>query len=255
MFRLVFAAIAALGLALVAPWLGWLPDWLPDQLAMPWLREVWPFLMLVLAGFALVFGLAARQPARHWLALAGLTRWDPPMMGVVLLALAPAVASFTLFGRVNAALPAPKLLLYAGLVPLAEELFFRGTVFVGLRRFARLSFWPAALIPAIGFGLGHLYQAPTLALKLGVFIVTAGTGVVLAWLVEQARGSLWPAIVLHMGLNGLWLLFLFPDAWALPGGAHPESLLRALTLTLVVGLGLMLVAWPRLRGAAALQPP
>ena len=69
------------------------------------------------------------------------------------------------------------------LAPIAEELFFRGFFFAGLR--SRWSLWPSALLSGAIFGLVHAPTGPTAAIPL------AGLGVGLAWLYNKT-GSLYP---------------------------------------------------------------
>jgi membrane protease YdiL (CAAX protease family) len=76
--------------------------------------------------------------------------------------------------------------------PVSEEVFFRGFLFGGLR--AKMSFWPAALISGLLFGLVHLPGGELQVPPLAVF------GILLAWLYERT-GSLGPPIVMHMIQN------------------------------------------------------
>jgi membrane protease YdiL (CAAX protease family)/uncharacterized RDD family membrane protein YckC len=88
------------------------------------------------------------------------------------------------------------VVLIAGLAPVAEETFFRGFFFAGLRR--RLSLWPAALISGLVFGLIHAPTGVTTVIPLSIL------GAALAWLYERT-GSLWPPILAHAFNNGLAL--------------------------------------------------
>ena len=76
--------------------------------------------------------------------------------------------------------------------PFAEEIFFRGLFFAGLRD--RLPFAGAALISGLVFGVSHLGPANLVAAAQLAIL-----GVVLAWLYEET-GSIWPAIAVH-GVN------------------------------------------------------
>lgn len=79
--------------------------------------------------------------------------------------------------------------LIVAIVPVCEEIFFRGFFFGGLRQ--RLPFAAAALISALLFGAVHLGDVNLVAaLQLTAF------GAVLAWLYEET-GSLWASISLH----------------------------------------------------------
>ncbi|MGZ4119818.1 MAG: CPBP family glutamic-type intramembrane protease [Actinomycetota bacterium] len=84
------------------------------------------------------------------------------------------------------------------LAPLAEEAFFRGFVFRGLRRWLRPG-W-AIVLSATVFGLAHLIPL----IMLPIF----GLGILLASIVE-ARGSLVPSIFAHATFNAVGFIQLF----------------------------------------------
>ncbi len=87
------------------------------------------------------------------------------------------------------------LVLVAGLVPLAEELLFRGVLYGMLRE--RWGLAPAVLLSALLFAVAHL--VPLLLPALFVM------GLVLA-LLREYTGSLIPCIMLHSLQNGLALV-------------------------------------------------
>lgn len=86
-------------------------------------------------------------------------------------------------------------LIVAVLVPIVEELIFRGLVHRTVR--TRWPLIPSAILSGIVFAAVHL-EASTL---IPLFIV----GFVFAWSYERS-GSLWGSIVPHGGLNALTLL-------------------------------------------------
>ncbi len=98
------------------------------------------------------------------------------------------------------------LLLYGGFIaPIAEELLFRGVLFGWLRQ--RFSFWPAAALSALAFGLVHL--------RFEAIVVTGLIGIVLAYFYERTR-SLATAILVHQTYNSLNLLMTFSFIWFSP---------------------------------------
>ena len=95
------------------------------------------------------------------------------------------------------------------LAPIAEELFFRGFLLAGLRRFMRL--WPAVLISAALFAVVHIYPLVIPA----IFVL----GVILAVLVERRR-SIVPAIAAHMTFNAAAFTVLVLDESLTAGLLH-----------------------------------
>lgn len=81
--------------------------------------------------------------------------------------------------------------------PIAEETFFRGFFFAGLRR--RLSRVPSALISGLVFGGVHAPTGPTAVIPLAIL----GTGLALLY---ERTGSIWPGIIGHALNNSLALL-------------------------------------------------
>ena len=88
------------------------------------------------------------------------------------------------------------VVMIVGLAPVAEELFFRGFLFAGLR--TRWSLWPAAITSGLIFGLVHAPTGITTVVPLAVL------GFALCWLYNRT-GSLWPCVIAHMINNGLAL--------------------------------------------------
>ncbi|MFQ5578628.1 MAG: lysostaphin resistance A-like protein [Anaerolineae bacterium] len=99
----------------------------------------------------------------------------------------------------------------AVIAPLAEELFFRGFLFAGLRR--RFGWQRGMVISAALFALLHF--TPTAILP--IFIL----GCIFAFLYQRSA-SLWPSILMHMLTNSLALgaaYFLAnAEAWGLSVG-------------------------------------
>jgi membrane protease YdiL (CAAX protease family) len=87
------------------------------------------------------------------------------------------------------------------IVPVLEEVFYRGIVLQLLRRYCPL--WLAVFVSSAFFGVTHLGSSATNAAFAFV------TGGVLAWLVVRTR-SLFASIVCHASINFAWLFLLAP---------------------------------------------
>ena len=94
---------------------------------------------------------------------------------------------------------AATIILYGGLlVPLFEELFFRGLVYSWLRN--RLTATSAIPLSALAFAVVHL--------RIEVMVVAFAMGCMLAWLYEKSRSVL-PCILLHQTFNTAQLAFVY----------------------------------------------
>jgi len=103
------------------------------------------------------------------------------------------------------------------LMPFAEELFFRATVFGALRKYMRVL--PAMLVATLLFVVIHAQYT----LAGGLFALVASVQLallsfLLMWLYVRS-GSLWPSIMLHMLNNGIafsaaYAYFHYPQAIA-----------------------------------------
>jgi len=124
--------------------------------------------------------------------------FEAPVENPQLRALAPEGFSWTSFVIM--------LLLVGVLVPIAEEIVFRGLVFGWLRKHLRFAF--AAPLSALFFASVHWvwFLVPVLACM----------GLVLAAIYERS-GSLWPAIIVHGTFNSL-MTITFYTALAAGGG-------------------------------------
>ena len=87
----------------------------------------------------------------------------------------------------------------AGLVvPFAEELYFRGVLFVWLRQ--RFGFWVGAIVSAVVFGAAH----GDVAIAAGIAVM----GFIQAWTYERSH-SLWTTYIIHALNNSVKLVLLY----------------------------------------------
>jgi hypothetical protein len=101
------------------------------------------------------------------------------------------------------------LILGAGIVPFAEELFFRGFLYPGLR--TKWGVVAAALVSSLLFAGAHILPS----VLLPIFLMS----LLLTW-VRERSGSLWPSVLLHSAINGLAFLAAFANQLLQQGVAH-----------------------------------
>lgn len=85
------------------------------------------------------------------------------------------------------------------LVPISEELFFRGALFTWFRQ--RYNFPVALLVSSTVFALGHIDT-------IGVVAATLILALVNGWLLERTK-TLWAPIMAHITTNSFAVLYLY----------------------------------------------
>lgn len=121
-----------------------------------------------------------------------------------------------------------------------EEVFYRAFLFGFLFRFAGWGFLPAALIGAVIFGAGHLYQSTDPAEAAGIFAITAIGALWFAWLYVEWDYNLWVPVSIHLLMNFWWEFFDVADTALGPASASAARLaviLISIVLTVVVARG------------------
>jgi uncharacterized protein len=91
------------------------------------------------------------------------------------------------------------VLLFVGvLIPIAEELFFRGALYVWLRE--RWGVPIATIVSSLVFGAVHG------ELTIGILMISLGALTAIAY---QRSGSLWTSIIIHVVFNTLGILIVY----------------------------------------------
>ena len=91
--------------------------------------------------------------------------------------------------------------------PFSEEIFYRAFAFGLLHRVAGVPFWIAAILTAIPFAAGHLYQADDLGSAVGTIAITMLGAVLFSWLYAAWDWNLWVPFGLHACMNFWWSVF------------------------------------------------
>lgn len=165
-----------------------------------------PYLLAPLALAAALFG-----RARAFAAL-GLDRSVRTALAVGLAGTAVLVPGYALTATFSpAADPVYEAMRGAVLPGIAEEILFRAFLFGFLFRFARWGFLPAALVGALVFGAGHLYQGKALLDSAAVFGITAIGAFWFAWLFVEWDYNIWVPAAFHVLMNFYWTLFEVSD--------------------------------------------
>ncbi|MEM6747732.1 MAG: CPBP family intramembrane glutamic endopeptidase [Pseudomonadota bacterium] len=116
-----------------------------------------------------------------------------------------------------------------------EEVFYRAFLFGFLFRFAGMGFLPSALLGAIVFGAGHLYQGGSAGEAAGIFAITATGGLWFAWLYTEWDFNIWVPISFHVLMNLIWSLFDVSDT-AMGDAAANNARLGVIVLSIMLTL-------------------
>jgi len=95
--------------------------------------------------------------------------------------------------------------------PFSEELLYRGLAVAVLMRWCGWHWIAACLLPALFFGAAHVWQGSDLGSIAGIVAITGMGGLLFGWLFYRWNFNIWPPVLLHIGMNSLWMIFSFGD--------------------------------------------
>lgn len=119
----------------------------------------------------------------------------------------PAAIATSYLAPLRADVTAPDFAWQVVGAPFVEEIAFRGVALGMLMQFCGWRFVPAALLPAVLFGLAHAVQGSDVMETAGIVAITGLGGLLFAWLFVQWGMNIWPPFVVHAGLNGLFFFY------------------------------------------------
>lgn len=128
-------------------------------------------------------------------------------LGFAAFCCAPMLIGMPILGSFNSNLTFDWFLRMVVIAAVFEEIVFRGFMFGQLFRYGKIGFIWAIILPAIFFGIGHLYQGDTLVESLMAFGVTALGALYFSWVYVECNYNLWVSIGLHMFMNFSWIVF------------------------------------------------
>jgi membrane protease YdiL (CAAX protease family) len=177
------------------------------------LAETFPYLVSALISvidILLMLGLvAAVARLSPWRLLAS-SGFAAPIRGPLAWSVAwflPALLACIALATPAADIAAADLLWLSIGAPLSEELLYRGLAVGVLVRLCGWHWAAACVWPAMFFGIVHAGQGADLMSIAGIVTLTALGGLLFGWLYVRWTFNLWAPVLLHVGMNGLWLLF------------------------------------------------
>lgn len=190
--------------------------------------------LAVMAGLLMLAGRAG--PGRVF----GLTGLKAPVARPLIWAailFVPAVVIAVLSAPVSSEFTGPDLFWQGVGFPVIEEVIYRGLAVGALILWAGWRWWAACLLPALLFGLVHAGQGTDLGSVAGIVAITGLGGLLFGWLFVRWGFNLWPPILLHVGMNSLWIVFALGETalggW-LGNGLRLAVVAGAIVLTLVI---------------------
>lgn len=159
-------------------------------------------------------------------------------LGVAVICTLPLLIGFPIIGKFNPELSYDHAFRNIVLAAIYEEVVYRGFMFGQLFRYGKIGFLWAVLLPAVLFGLGHIYQGHDLASSLLAFGVTFVGALYFSWIYVEWNFNLWVPIGLHALMNMCWILFpVEGNETAI--GAFVPNLLRISSILIAIGLTVM----------------
>ncbi len=187
-----------------------------------WTRRAAHFALVIVPQVLILMVVAAALFGRSqvWEAL-GLNR--SPLTGLVFGLGVTAVMALGLAASAPFAPPdnAAQVIVRGALFPgFREELWYRAFLFGFLFRYGGWGFLPAALLGAVIFGAGHLYQSNDPAELVAIFAITGLGGLWFAWLYTEWDFNIWVPASVHVLMNAWWIIFPVSDTAQGPMSAN-----------------------------------
>ena len=168
---------------------------------------------ILVPAFVTTLIIGRKNLARVW----GFDKWPWRGLGFAFLCCLPLPLVYFFAYPMSDLSALPMRYLNSAILPgIAEEVLFRCFLFGLLFRVAKWGFLPAALLGAVIFGSGHLYQGNSTLDSLGIFGITAIAAVWWAWLYVEWDYNPWVPIGFHVFMNGWFVIFMVSDSALLP---------------------------------------
>jgi uncharacterized protein len=185
------------------------------KLLKPWLSADW--IVQIPYGYSALVSLidiailsAAVYLCAGRISHAGIVSWNKNLPRWSFAVLLPAIIAAFLLAPFNSDATVSQWMWLVFGSPICEEIFYRGLVLGTLVLWCGWSKPLAYLLPAVFFGLAHASQGANWQDALGIVLITAFGSLLFGWVMLRWQ-SLWPAIILHVGMNGIWTAFAFGD--------------------------------------------
>jgi len=114
-----------------------------------------------------------------------------------------------------------------------EEFLCRAFMFGLFFRYAKVGFFWATILPAIGFGIMHIYQGHDILSSLAAFGVTFLGALYFSWMYVAWNYNLLVPIGLHLLMNTAWGIFNVTGTEVAAGGLI-SNIMRIVSITLAI---------------------
>lgn len=194
------------------------------------IRIIGFFLTYIIVGLPLLLGLFLIHKPKEILSSLGVENGLFKGLLFSFIVTLPMLIGYSVCLKFNTELSINKIFLGVIFAAFFEELFYRGILFGQIFRFTKMGFIPSAVICALIFALGHLWQSNDISILIGIFITTFLGAGLFAWLYIEWENNLWIPMGLHLFMNLHWDLFSGTNAL---GGKY-ENVFRIITITLAI---------------------
>ncbi len=170
---------------------------------------------------------------KHVFSLLGLDKNILKGFGIAFLCVIPLFIGFLIFGSFNTDITFSVILKKCILAGFKEEVIFRAFMFGLLFRYAKTGFIWAVILPALYFGMAHLYQGHDIISALAAFGITFLGAIYFSWMYVEWNFNLWLPIGLHTLMNASWVLFYMEGTEVAAGGLL-SNIIRLTSILLAI---------------------
>lgn len=154
---------------------------------------------------------------------------------VAIVSVLPLYVVFPLIGSINQDLSFALLARQCFLPGFIEDFIWRAFMFGLFFRYAKAGFLWATLLPAVLFGILHIYQGHDFISSLAALGVTFLGALYFSWMYAAWNFNLWVSICLHLLMNAAWVIFVVTGTEVAAGGLT-SNIVRIISIALAIAI-------------------